>query len=148
MSFKATPDHFFIVGILLAVVFHLLIPLRQLVIFPYKLIGLLLVVAGYFLVSKTNAILARHQTSMQPFEPSTAFISTGPFRFSRNPIYLGMALILFGFAWVLGSVSSFAVVVGFVICISVLVIPDEERALEKAFNEEYLEYKRKVRRWV
>ena len=148
MSFKATPDHYFTVGILSAIAFHLLIPLKQLVIFPYRLLGLLLVVMGYLLVRKTNGLLTRHQTSTQPFEAPRAFISTGPFRFSRNPIYLGMALMLFAVAWLLGSLSSFAVVVGFVICMSVLVIPDEEQALEQAFKEEYLEYKKKVRRWV
>jgi protein-S-isoprenylcysteine O-methyltransferase Ste14 len=85
---------------------------------------------------------------MSPYESPEVLITTGPFRISRNPVYLAMEAILFGSAVVMGTLVSFLFPVLFIAIIEVLFIPDEERRLEELFGGEYREYKRRVRRWV
>lgn len=148
MSLRVTPDHYFVLAISVAVLGHVLLPLRQIIPRQFWLIGLLIVIAGFLISRRANAILAKHQTSIKPFESPAVFISSGPFRLSRNPVYLGMTLMLFGIALSLGSITPFVFPILFAVVISVFVIPDEERELEKKFKNEYFQYKRKVRRWI
>ncbi|HME71854.1 MAG TPA: isoprenylcysteine carboxylmethyltransferase family protein [Myxococcota bacterium] len=81
-------------------------------------------------------------------KPATAIVQSGPYRFSRNPIYLAFSLLLLGVAcalnslWLLGTLAAAMSVMSFV------VIPREERFLERRFGAEYLDYKAKVRRWL
>ncbi len=81
-------------------------------------------------------------------QPTTAIAHSGPYRFSRNPIYLAFSLLTLGIAcllnsaWLLGTLLIAVGVMGFV------VIPREERYLTRRFGPEYLDYKAKVRRWL
>jgi len=90
----------------------------------------------------------RHDTTIIPFEQSTALIAEGPYRYSRNPLYLSMTLILVGLWILLGSLSPAVVVPLFVWWISSRFIANEERHLEAQFGRTYLEYKTKVKRWL
>jgi protein-S-isoprenylcysteine O-methyltransferase Ste14 len=80
--------------------------------------------------------------------PTTAIVRSGPYRFSRNPIYLAFSALVLGIAcwldsiWLLGTLAAAASLM------SLIVIPREERYLERRFGAEYLEYKAKVRRWL
>jgi protein-S-isoprenylcysteine O-methyltransferase Ste14 len=87
-------------------------------------------------------------TSVRGSERTTAIVQTGPYRFSRNPIYLSFILLLLGLAvWLndLWLVIMLAPAVGF---IAAVVIPREEQFLDRNFHEEYLRYKTAVRRWL
>jgi protein-S-isoprenylcysteine O-methyltransferase Ste14 len=81
-------------------------------------------------------------------KPTTAIVRTGPYRFTRNPIYLAFTLLQLGIslwvnsAWLLVTLLIAASVMNY------LVIPREERYLERRFGEEYLKYKAAVRRWI
>jgi len=142
------PDGYFIVLLLLSVFVHFMYPIVNIVPYPYNLIGIILFITGILLTLRTNFILLKIKTSIKPFETPSAFISSGPFKLSRNPIYLGMTLALFGVETVLGSLSPYIFPVIFVIIINGLIIPVEEKDLENKFGEKYLEYKTKVRRWI
>ena len=87
-------------------------------------------------------------TTVKPHEHPTSLITTGPFRVSRHPMYVGMAAILLGIAVLLGSLSPFCTPLLYVILMEVLFIPKEEKNLEEAFGEEFFDYKREVRRWI
>src|SRR5438128_474330 len=90
----------------------------------------------------------RAGTDPIPFNPSTRIVAHGPYRFSRNPMYIGLALCTLGIAVLVDSAwMLLAVPVGLVL-IDRLVIAREERYLERKFGEEYLSYKRRVRRWI
>jgi protein-S-isoprenylcysteine O-methyltransferase Ste14 len=90
----------------------------------------------------------RAGTDPIPFNPSTRIVSHGPYRFSRNPMYIGFALCTLGIAVLVDSAwMLLAVPIGLVL-IDRLVITREERYLERKFGEEYLSYKRQVRRWI
>lgn len=71
-----------------------------------------------------------------------------PFSISRHPMYLGMASILLGITFILGTVVSFVFPVLFVVAMELLFIPHEEEDLERIFGERYREYWGRVRRWV
>ncbi len=87
-------------------------------------------------------------TSVPGNKPSTAIVTSGPYRFSRNPIYLAFSLLVLGVAcalnslWLLGTFAAAASVMWFV------VIPREEHYLEHRFGAKYLDYKAKTRRWL
>src|SRR4051794_15818028 len=111
-------------------------------------VGALLVLAGLGLLAWFNTLFSRKGTAVEPWKPTTAIVTTGPYRFTRNPAYLGMALAYVGIA-VLSS--ALWVLVPLPVVIAVIdrgVILREERYLERKFGEEYLAYKRSVRRWL
>ncbi|MCH7779688.1 MAG: isoprenylcysteine carboxylmethyltransferase family protein [Acidobacteria bacterium] len=87
-------------------------------------------------------------TPLKPFEESTVVVTTGMFRFTRNPMYLGMVVGLLGAAIFLGSLVSLLPVPAFIAIIHFQFIVREERFMEELFGAEYLAYKRKVRRWI
>jgi len=81
-------------------------------------------------------------------KPTSVIVSTGPYRFSRNPIYLAFSLLQFGIAIWVNSLWLLATLVGAVAVIHYVVITREEEYLERRFGGEYLDYKRSVRRWL
>jgi protein-S-isoprenylcysteine O-methyltransferase Ste14 len=121
--------------------------------FP-KLVQLL----GAALVSSLGVAVAlggvvsfhRARTTVNPLKPETsaALVSTGVYSISRNPMYLGMALVLFGWAVYLSSVWSLAGPVFFALYITRFQIVPEERVLQALFGAAFADYKRRVRRWL
>jgi len=90
----------------------------------------------------------RAGTDPIPFNPTTRIVSHGLYRFSRNPMYIGFAFWTLGLAFLIDSAwILLAVPIGLVLT-NQLVVMREERYLERKFGEEYLEYKRRVRRWL
>src|SRR5215510_7119487 len=81
-------------------------------------------------------------------KPTTVIVRTGPYRFSRNPIYLAFSLLQLGIAIWVNSLWLLATLVAAVALIHYVVIPREEQYLERRFGTQYLEYKASVRRWL
>lgn len=92
----------------------------------------------------------RSRTTVNPIRPdkATSLVISGLYRYSRNPMYLGMLLVLSGWAVWLGHVIAFAGPVLFAIVLTRIQILPEETALEARFGQEYLDYKARVRRWI
>jgi protein-S-isoprenylcysteine O-methyltransferase Ste14 len=80
--------------------------------------------------------------------PSAALVISGPYRFSRNPMYLGLALLFTGVAVMLGVVWALLFVIPLILYIQVRVIIPEERYLQRAFGDDYRAYCSQVRRWL
>jgi protein-S-isoprenylcysteine O-methyltransferase Ste14 len=87
-------------------------------------------------------------TQVETYKPTTAIVASGPYRFMRNPIYLGMMLGLFGLAIALDSLWLLALLVPFYLVIRYGVVAREEAYLERKFGDVYLAYKSRVRRWL
>ena len=108
--------------------------------------------AGVVIIFRANGTLRKHRTTGQPGEraltEATHLVTTGPYRFSRNPIYLGMVLLLVGWALIWSGWPSIAVVIAFVLFITRFQIMPEEKALEHLFDKKYIHYKNQVRRWI
>jgi protein-S-isoprenylcysteine O-methyltransferase Ste14 len=92
----------------------------------------------------------RAQTTVNPLKPETsaALVSTGIYSFTRNPMYLGMVLGLFGWAVYLSSIWSLLGPVLFVLYITRFQIVPEERVLDRLFGAPFAAYKKRVRRWL
>ena len=99
--------------------------------------------SGTFLAS-----FARAKTPVEPWKPTKAIVTTGPYKVTRNPAYLGMALTYAGISLVAGATWPFATLMPTLAVIDRGVIAREERYLDREFGEEYLAYKRRVRRWI
>ena len=113
----------------------------------YAIGGVLLVVSGG-LVMWAVTHFTRAKTHVDVRKPATALVTDGPYRWSRNPIYLAMTLFYGGFA----VAFSLPITLGFLIpCLALLeygVISREESYLDRKFGDEYRTYKRRVRRWL
>jgi protein-S-isoprenylcysteine O-methyltransferase Ste14 len=111
-------------------------------------LGAALLAAGIALFAGSAARFRAAGTPVPARKPTTAIVRTGPYRFSRNPIYLAFSLIHLGIASWANSVWLLATLVGAVALIHYVVIRREERYLERLFGAEYLAYKASVRRWL
>ncbi len=123
--------------------------------FDGRMAGLGLTIAGgIFAALGVALILAsvpRHKkvgSNVEPWKPTTTILTTGVYGYSRNPIYLGMAVAHGGIAVCGGSVGALATLAVAVAVIQTYVIAREERYLEDKFGKTYLDYKTRVRRWV
>ena len=142
------PPVLLLMAVVLMVVLHYVLPVARWLAWPWRALGAL-PIAVAVLVGFWGAVqFRRHDTTIIPFEQSTALIAKGPYRYSRNPLYISMTLILVGLWILLGSLSPVVVVPLFVWWISSRFIANEERHLEAQFGRTYLEYKAKVRRWL
>ena len=113
-----------------------------------RLAGAVLAAAG--LAINVSAWIAFHRarTPVMPTRPTTAIATTGPYRFTRNPLYLSLAIIYAAAALLLGYLWPLVFLPLAVILISRLVIAREERYLEGKFGDEYARYRSSVRRWL
>jgi protein-S-isoprenylcysteine O-methyltransferase Ste14 len=94
----------------------------------------------------THMFLAR--TNISPYKPSTAFVTGGPYRFSRNPIYVAMALLYAGAALSFRMIPALILLPIALLLVHFGVIRREERYLEAKFGDRYREYRSRVRRWT
>lgn len=140
------PPTYLFISILIMVVLHFLFPVFKIILLPWSLLGILPLLFGLLINLIADRAFKRHSTTVKPFEKSTALITGGVFRLSRNPMYLGFVLILLGVAIFLGSLTPYIVVLGFVILMDVVFIRTEEQMLQSTFGEDWMQYKNKVRR--
>lgn len=143
------PPTYFITSLILILLLHSYLPLTTIVeSSQVKLLGLVLLFTGFGLILWGANTFRFYETPIRPFEPPTYLIQSGLFSYTRNPIYLGMVIVLFGSVIFLGSLSPLAVIPGFVYVMHHRFIKKEERHLEETFGDYYREYKERVRRWI
>lgn len=113
----------------------------------YAMGSLMVLIAGLILVAAL-ARFHRAATPVEPWKPATAIVRTGPYAWSRNPIYVAMVIASGGIAILADSLWMLALLVPTVAAIHFGVILREERHLEARFGQEYRDYKASVRRWI
>ncbi len=148
MKSEIQPPTYFLALLILSAASHFAYPGREVIEPPYSYLGLLLIGLGVVLNLWTDSLFNKSRTTVKPQEMPSKLVVSGPFRISRHPMYLGMAAILLGEAVLLGSFATFAFPLIFAILMEALFIKKEEENLEKALGKEYLDYKRRVRRWI
>lgn len=113
----------------------------------YRLLGLAIIILAILNIVSTID-LKKFNSTVNKNDTSLKLLTTGPFKFSRNPLYLGFLCILFGVGFLLGSFVGFTGVLLFFLVSNFWLIPQEERRLNKLFGPTYNNYKQKVRRWL
>ncbi len=116
--------------------------------FPWSLLGLAPAALGAGLAGWAIARFSRRGTTHHPFGEPTALVVEGPFRFTRNPMYLGLTLVLLGIGLLAGTAPFLLAPAAFALWIHLLQIPGEEAVLARLFGDPYEVYRRRVRRWL
>lgn len=113
-------------------------------------LALAIALAGVAVAAAGVVAFRRRRTTVDPRTPerASAIVEDGVYRISRNPMYVGMFAVLIGWALILSSWAAVAMLPAFVIYMNRFQILPEERALSERFGDAYLDYTRRVRRWL
>jgi len=139
---------YFLILLVLSVLFHLVVPVRVVLHPPFTYFGIIIIGSGLVTALRCRSLFLQNRTTLSPYESPAFLVTTGPFRVSRNPVYLAMGALLLGSAVLMGTVVPFVFTGLFILVMDRLFIPDEEERLETIFGEEYRDYKKRVRRWI
>jgi protein-S-isoprenylcysteine O-methyltransferase Ste14 len=134
----------FIAIMLLLVIF----PIRRQIHFPFNLLGIILLVAGYYIASTTKQMFRRTQTPINHHATPNNLHTKGIFRYTRNPMYLGIVIGLAGIAILTGLVYNLIFPLVYLLLMDIFFIRTEEKQLYKVFGEAYKSYGKKTRRWL
>jgi protein-S-isoprenylcysteine O-methyltransferase Ste14 len=117
---------------------------------PWNKVGLVMIVLAVSLDLSSLYLFFKKHTTPSPFSPkkSTTLVISGLYKYTRNPMYVGLFIILTGYGVWLGSVAPFFLLPVFYWLITVMQIKPEESILEEKFGQDYLDYKSNVRRWL
>ena len=109
--------------------------------------GILIIASGCF-AGSAFLVLIRNKTPFEPAKPTTMIVKDGPFRFSRNPMYLSLLILISGIAFLFCSIWQFIMIPVLFLLLHFCAVKPEESYLSLKFGEEYLAYKTRVRRWI
>lgn len=137
-------------GILLVlpIIAHLFLPIMFLILSPYRYFGILLMVLGLIMAIAASKVFRAAGTSFKLHGDASHLVTEGPFRMTRNPMYLGMLMWFVGVSVLLGTLSPFLFVALLFVLINYVIIPMEERSLREIHGQKYTDYRRRVRRWL
>ena len=145
---KIIPVVYLFIALALMLLLQRYFPVIQLIEEPLAYAGVIPVLFGIMMAAISAGMFVKADTGLEPFDEATTLVTGGFYRLTRNPMYLGMFLMLFGVAFLLGSVSTLLPLGIFVLVIRHNFVMGEERFLEAAFGQNYLDYKSEVRRWI
>jgi len=115
---------------------------------PLNLLGLIFVVIAIAILTVTALAFRRAHTAIEPWKPTSSLVYSGCYKFSRNPIYLSFCLCLLGLGIAANNIWLMLSFIPCGIAIYYVAIAREEAYLERKFGNEYLQFKRRVRRWL
>ena len=127
---------------------HFLLPSLSVIPLPWNLLGFLPLASGIFIALVAERAFLAARTTLNPDGKPSTLVTKGPFRISRNPMYLGFLLVLIGVAVLLGNALQFLVALAFLFWMERQFILKEERAMESEFGPTWMEYRARVRRWI
>lgn len=145
---KTIPPVYFLGALVTMFILSHYLPVSHLIYMPLRVFGAVLAVSGLVIGAWGVLLFKRAGTPLKPFDRPVVLVRSGPYRFSRNPVYLGMLLILSGTWIALGTLTPLLVLVLFFYIIQEAFVKQEELFLQEHLGEEYLQYCRTVRRWL
>lgn len=142
------PPLWFLLAIGAQLLLHAFAPGGELVPWPWTLIGLAPLAAGVLLTAWAVTLFYRRRTGVRPGTPAAVLVAVGPYRVTRNPMYVGLTVALAGGALLLGSWTPWLVVPAFVVLLDRRFVRREERLLAARFGDDYAAFRARVRRWL
>ena len=109
-----------------------------------------MIIIGLVIILFAIILFKKYQTTITPLNPSNAtkLITDGIYKFSRNPMYLGLLFVLFGISIILNPTGGLFLIPLFILYLNIFQIVPEENAMVDLFKDEFLEYRKNVRRWI
>ncbi len=125
-----------------------LLPVMETDLYNNRTLGLITGVAGFLIMMWGWWLFKLNRTAICPIAQTTCLVTGGIYRVTRNPMYLGICLMLFGLAIYIGALSFYLSASVFFLIINRFFCPYEENKLSDIFGDQYLNYQRSVRRWI
>ena len=112
--------------------------------------GSFMIIIGLIIIFSAIILFKKYQTTLTPLNPSNAtkLITDGIYKFSRNPMYLGLLLVLLGISIIINLTGGVFLIPLFILYLNFFQIIPEENAMIDLFKDEFLDYKKNVRRWI
>ncbi len=145
---KLYPPFLLLLGILGQIIMGQFVAMESILAPIWQILGIVLVVLGLSTILLIARSFRQAETTIIPDGAPSILLQTGLFTISRNPIYVAMAVILFGTALLTAHLWAFLFVALFVIAVDRMWIVKEEVNLEAEFGQQYRDYKQRVRRWL
>jgi protein-S-isoprenylcysteine O-methyltransferase Ste14 len=146
---RIPPPIWAILYVAIAIVISAWLEVRPIATLHQPMIGTILIVLALTLIISAQINFRRAGTEIMPASPANkALVMTGPYGFTRNPMYLGLVLLTLGIAFIVATPPFFLVPIAVFFTNNAVVIPFEEAKMERQFGDEYRAYKSKVRRWL
>jgi protein-S-isoprenylcysteine O-methyltransferase Ste14 len=145
---KIMPPTWVLIAVIVMLILNFAFPVVRIVPPLWNMLGLILLVSGLAMNLIADKAFHQARTTVKPFQESSVLVTNGIFQVSRNPMYLGMVLVLTGVAVLLRSLSPFLVILPFALLLDRNYIRVEERMLAEKFRAAWEAYKKKTRRWL
>ncbi len=145
---KIYPPLMVLAGIITQLLIGYIAPVEPLLSATWQYIGIALMVLGFATILLMARSFRKHETTIIPDGQPSTLMEGGLFAYSRNPIYVAMAVLLIGSGLAIGHIAALIVVPLFVLLVQQIWIVKEEENLEAEFGQIYRNYKIKVRRWL
>jgi protein-S-isoprenylcysteine O-methyltransferase Ste14 len=142
------PPQIAFIALVIGTLLHALLPEHWRIIPATPFAGVLLLSVGAVLAIWAMAIFRNQRTPVYPTTTPITLVTSGPFKFTRNPMYLGITFILIALVFLLGSLPMLVAPVLFLLVMNLYYLPFEETKMEKLFGEAYMSYRQRVRRWL
>ena len=141
------PPFLTLLGLILQGFLNSFLPFYSFNYFP-TILSIALVLIGVGSIVYLLGLFKKKETAILPDGDPEVLLTDGPYKYSRNPIYISMTIILIGSAMLYNCLSAFIIPILFMILVKNIWIDYEEAKLKKIFGQEYLNYQKKVRRWI
>ena len=145
---KIPPPVYLLMTLVLMWLMNHFFPVYRAVYPPAVYLGIIPVIFGITMAAIAAGMFKKAETGLVPFEEATTLVTDGFYRYTRNPMYMGMFLMLLGGAILMGSIGALLPVPLFIGVIRNHFVLAEERFLAAAFSQQYLDYQAQVRRWI
>jgi protein-S-isoprenylcysteine O-methyltransferase Ste14 len=145
---RELPPTWLRIALIAQVALHLLLPGKELWRDPWRWIAVAPLLLGVLLLLWSGKLFNRSGAGIRPFTRSLRVVTDGPYRITRNPMYLGMVLVLAAVAIFCGEVTPWFVVPAFVLVIDRRFVAREEQFMAEIHGEAYAAYRERVRRWL
>jgi protein-S-isoprenylcysteine O-methyltransferase Ste14 len=145
---RVPPPVYYVVAFLLGVALELVFPTDWP---PFGVRLAIAIIGGGAWLALDGAAMVffrRAGTSVPPMKPTTVLVTSGPYRVTRNPMYLGMVFLYVALAFAIGVIWALVFIPAVIVIIDRFVIAREEPYLERKFGQSYRDYKARVRRWL
>ena len=115
-----------------------------------EILGAVIIISGLIVTASAVVLFKKNKTTVTPINPfkSTKLVTGGIYKYSRNPMYLGLSFLLSGVSIIINPIGGFVLIPLFIMYLNYFQIIPEENAMTDLFEKEFLEYKKSVRRWI